>query len=267
MQTAFDNLPHIWNNPQFGCASNDWPQFHRLLLAIADSRGFLPHVLGTTGGEPIYLLERPTSRPAAKRLLLASGFHGEEPAGPWGLLHTLETLDDAVLDGIHLSVLPVVNITGFSRGTRFNHLGENPNRGFVSLDDGNLASEEGVILFAHGARLLEASRDGMITCHEDQTQSAAYIYANEHGDQPSAFALALRDCNASYFPLHTDGSVDGYTVQNGIAFNHIDSSFEYWLFKSGAANTYCTETPGQCAFEQRLQANAAMIKLFISNPP
>jgi hypothetical protein len=145
-----------------------------------------------------------------------------------------------------------------------NHKGENPNRGFLPLLDGAPASEEGAILMRHKARLARYGRDGALCCHEDAARQQAYIYANERGDAPGPLALNLRDCNAGYFPLHADGLIDGCLLADGIVFNHPDSSFEAWLFAHGATHTYCTETPGQCAFEDRLLANAAMVKAFVA---
>ena len=255
----------IWPNPLFGTHSNDWQAFQRRLLAVCAARGFLPEILGHTDHEPIYALTRRARRKTARSILVASGFHGEEPAGPWGLLHALETLDMTLLDAVHLSALPLVNVSGFSQGRRLNHKGENPNRGFLPLLDGATASEEGAILMRHQARLVRYGRDGALCCHEDTARQQAYIYANERGDAPGPLALKLRNCNAGFFPLHPDGAIDGCLLADGIVFNHPDSSFEAWLFAHGATHTYCTETPGQCAFEDRLLANAAMVSTFIEH--
>lgn len=258
-----DLIAHVWPNPKFDCLSNDYGVFASRLRAVCDARGFESTVLGVTAGQPICLLTRMASRPSASRLLIASGFHGEEPAGPWGLLQALETLNDGILGDIQLSILPLVNITGFSRGTRLNHRNENPNRGYLAIDDSTRASEEGTFLLEHEARLVSLGRDGVLSCHEDQALAHAYVYANERAESPGDLAIALRECNAGHFPLHPDGFVDGCPIKDGIVFNQLDSSFESWLLKRGAARTYCTETPGQFGFEQRVSANADMITTFM----
>jgi predicted deacylase len=263
MHEQSDLIPHHWPNPEFECQSNDWDVFRRHLLAMCAARGFSAQVLGKTGGEPIYLLERAAGKPAAPHLIVASGFHGEEPAGPWGLLKALITLDEHTLDCAHLAVLPVVNVTGFARGTRLNHRNENPNRGFLQSIDGIQASEEGAILLAHATRLIAGGHDGVLSCHEDQALSHAYVYANAAADVPGELARALCRRAGEFFPLHPDGVVDGANVKDGIVLNQTDSSFESWLLKNGAVQTYCTETPGQHDFDQRVSANAAMIALFI----
>ncbi len=263
MQTIAEPTSHIWSNPLFGCQSNDWRCFHARLLTMSCLRGFEVHVLGFTQKKPIYLLERNSSNSCAKSVLIASGFHGEEPAGPWGLLHALESMDSCLLDTVNISVLPLVNISGFCVGQRLNHHSENPNRGFLPLLDDVSASEEARILMHHEVMLTDLGRDGVLSCHEDLSRSSTYIYANESGPAPSQLALKMRDSHAQFFSLQGDGLLDGCKLNDGIVFNHPDSSFEAWLHLCGAASSYCTETPGLADFEPRVRANAAMVKTFI----
>lgn len=263
MQDAVDNSPHIWDHAALACQSNDWPVFQQRILSMADRQGFTVEILGHTEGQPIYLLTRSAKQADARNILIASGFHGEEPAGPWGLLQALEAVDSDTLDRLNLAVLPLVNISGFSRGTRFNHHGENPNRGYLPSVDGIQPTEEGTILLSHQARLADYGRDGALTCHEDQALSHCYVYANEQTEEPSPTARALLACNAGFFPAHPDGHVDDCPIQDGIVFNQLDSSFESWMLANGSHHTYCTETPGQLPFDKRVAANAAMISLFM----
>jgi hypothetical protein len=91
--------------------------------------GWQRSALGLVGGDTLWLLERPARHPDAPHRLIAAGFHGEEPAGPWGVLRYFEAASNSELNAVHLCVLPVVNATGFRADTRFNAWGENPNRG------------------------------------------------------------------------------------------------------------------------------------------
>ncbi len=77
-----------------------------------------PIVLGSIGDEPLLLLRPGTGAPGTPRLLVASGFHGEEPAGPWGVLEFLDSAPQGLLSRVQLLVLPLVNVTGFRAGTR-----------------------------------------------------------------------------------------------------------------------------------------------------
>lgn len=260
-----NNRNYLWPNRLHHCKSNDWVTFQQRLVSVCKKRQFDLRVLGLTVHQPIYLATRSSNQANAKSILIASGFHGEEPAGPWGLLHALEAIDQTTLEAVNVAFLPLVNISGFSLGTRFNYNNENPNRGFLPRIDGAVLSEEGQILLQHQTELTALSLDGALSCHEDVTQQHGYVYANERGEQPSLLALKLRQCNADFFPIHEDGKVDDCMIKNGIVLNHKDSSFEAWLFENGSAHTYCTETPGHSTFfDSRILANSAMIKTFIA---
>jgi len=246
-----------------GTASSDWQRFRERLSALALRRGFATADLGPVGEEPLFLLTRPARDADAPRLLLSSGFHGEEPAGPWGLLILLDTMPDALLDAVTLTVLPLVNVTGFRAGRRYNDWGENPNRGYLPGEA--RPSREGLALLAHGECLLAAAQHGLLTCHEDVLLSHGYLYSLESGPAPGPLSRALLAANAAHFPVHPDGEVDGCAVQGGIVFNHRDTSFESWLFERGAPYAACVETPGQQPFPQRVAAQASMARAFVEH--
>lgn len=255
---------HVWPLPDEGCASNDLVAFTQRLDALAARRGLLHTTLADTSGVQISLLQ---SGPMVQgpALLIAAGFHGEEPAGPWGLLRFLDTAPDDWFARARLSFLPLVNRTGFAAGRRFNAWGENPNRGFTANPRGETPSREGQLLLAHAARLQQLGRDGVLSCHEDVLQQHGYVYSFEHAAQPGPFSLTLRDSNARFFTLLADGEVDGCPVQDGLVFNHRDSSFEAWMLQNGAARTACTETPGLQPIAPRIAANAAMMAAFVEH--
>jgi hypothetical protein len=246
-----------------GTASNDWDRYHDRLLAVASRRGLGVEDLAPSGLAPLLLLSSPAPDETAPRVLIGSGFHGEESAGPWGVLTFLESVEDALLAGISLAVLPLVNVSGFRAGRRFNDLGENPNRGYLP---GNEApSREGRVLLTHGDRLRDAARDGLLACHEDILLSHCYIYGMERLDAPGEFSRGLLQANASFFAIHPDGEVDGCPVRDGIVFNHEDSSFESWLLHEGTHRAACVETPGQQPIAERIAAQVAMMRFFVKH--
>lgn len=253
----------VWPLPVEACASNDLDAFLRKLEAVAARRGFRRESLGEAFGTPLWLLTREPPGRDRPSLLIAAGFHGEEPAGPWAVLRFLDQCDEALLDTARLGVLPLVNASGFSAGQRHNAADENPNRGFAPDEDGIAPSAEGRLLLACADRIAALGRDGVLACHEDALLDCAYVYVNESGAHPGSFGKALRDANARYFPLHPDGSVDGCPIRDGIVFNHRDSSFESWLMRLGAARSACIETPGQASIERRILAQVEMIATFV----
>lgn len=256
-------LPSGWGLPA-EARSHHIATWRQALLSEADRLGMQVQTLGIVLGEPMWALTRAAPDPAAMRRLVAGGFHGEEPAGPWGLLKFLQAANPASLDAVHLTMLPLVNCTGFAAGTRFNAEGDNPNRGFTG--QGTAASAEGRLLLQHATWLASASRDGMLSCHEDVMTRWAYVYALERAPSPGPLARRLLHANLRHFDQHPDGLVDGCRVQGGIVFNHHDGSFEDWLFGLGAAAAFCVETPGLQAFEDRVAAHQDMIAAFVSGP-
>lgn len=245
-----------------GGASNDWHRFRARLCAVAGRRAFELIELATIGGEPLLMLRRDAPDVAAPRLLVAAGFHGEEPAGCWGLLEFIEHAAAELLDAANLSLLPLVNVTGFRAGTRLNAWGENPNRGFRGVP-GETPSREGRILLTHVAALRLAAKDGLLTCHEDVLLRHAYLYSLERSPTPGTLTRELLAANAVHFPLHPDGIIDGCPVSGGIIFNHHDGSFEAWLMHEGIAYAVCVETPGQHPLERRIAAHHSMIEVFV----
>lgn len=253
-------LPTPWGlAPQ--ARSHDVTLWRQLLAECNQRLGLQQHTLGTVLGEPLPMLTRQARSASAPHRLVACGFHGEEPAGPWGLLRFLQRVDAAALNGVHLTLLPLVNATGFAAGTRFNSEGDNPNRGFSGTV--MAPSAEGRLLLQHASSLAAASRDGALSCHEDVMTATAYLYAFENAPTPGALAHSLLQANLRHFQQHPDGLVDGCPVKDGVIFNHHDGSFEDWLFGLGAAFTACVETPALQPFEQRVAAQADMIEAFV----
>jgi hypothetical protein len=247
-----------------GTLSNDWACYRQRLESLVARRDWKLIALGRIGDEPLLLLCAGTGGPDTPGLLVASGFHGEEPAGPWGVLEFLDSAPRGLLSRVRLTVLPLVNVTGFRAGTRFNAFGENPNRGYLGLA-GESPSHEGRILLANCELLVEAARDGLLSCHEDLLLSHGYIYSCERSDAPGPFSSSLLAANAAHFPLHPDGIIDGCPVAGGIIFNHYDGSFESWLMQQGVARAACVETPGQQPIGQRIAAQRAMIEAFLAH--
>ena len=225
--------------------------------------------LGSVDGHTLSLFHHPQCAGRGVRLLITAGFHGEEPAGPWGLLAWLgnqaaswQTRFAGLAD---IYMIPLVNATGFQAGRRFNDRGENPNRGFPLEHDLTTPSAEGAVLLSHATLLCEISRDGVLSCHEDVAAHGAYIYALENQVKPSDRSRAIVACAEKFLPRHEDGTVDDCTVKNGIVFNQFDGSFESWLCREGASYGACLETPGQQDIALRIAAQAAMIECFVQS--
>ncbi|MEL4012737.1 M14 family metallopeptidase [Dryocola clanedunensis] len=253
---------HIWPLKSMNSQSNDIALLQQLLKEESMRWGFKEVSLGQNDDAKITLLQAKGNDHTLPHALIASGFHGEEPAGPWGILDFLQNNSPQLLDTIALSFLPVVNFSGTSLGQRLNLAGENPNRGFTPGKE--LPSSEGKILLKNQKLIFLSARDGVLCCHEDLPATQSYVYTFEAGALPGDFSLKLRDSLAVFFSTHPDGEVDGCQCRDGIIYNQRDSSFESWLVSLGVPVAATTETPGTKCFEQRIAANSAVIGEFVS---
>jgi predicted deacylase len=219
--------------------------------------------LGKIGSYPLLLLT-PKQMVDGPNLMIAAGFHGEEPAGCWGILQYLGTLADDNLPRANISFLPLVNPTGFREGRRVNDWGENPNRGFCHTDSGvPEPTREGQILLDNLSRFRILAKDGFVSLHEDSDQKRFYIYTFEKGPRAGDFSEALRRAEAKLFEPCPDGEVEGSIVQNGIVYCECDGSFEDLLFHEGVPRTACTETPALLDINQRIAGNVNIIRAFV----
>ena len=255
----------IWQRAGGAGASNDIGAWRAELAECAQAGGWQLQELGPVLGESLPLLRAGRARPGTPRLLIASGFHGEEPAGPWGVLEFMRALPETLACEVDLSLLPLVNATGFAAGTRLNAQGENPNRGYGAHANGDLPSIEGRRLIANVERLLPLAADGLLACHEDVGLSHTYAYTYEHRPEPGPFSHALVATAAAHFDLHPDGVVDECPISNGMVFNRFDGSFESWFSEQGVPLAACIETPGQHDFRRRVGAQNALMRAFVEH--
>ena len=229
------------------------------ILKIGSHRGFKIHRLGQIGNYPLILTTRPVA--GKPKILLAAGFHGEEPAGCYGVLKFLQ--ESLNLNSVSLSILPMVNPTGIRIGKRENKWGENVNRGF-HLTKKTPLSKEGKLLIKHTKMLELLAQDGFVSLHEDDRKDNFFLYTFERGNKPGVFSYTLRKALDSVFKQREDGlEGEGGILDDGIVFNECDGTYEDYLFHKGIPYTACTETPGTKKFSDRVEANRRVIEHFI----
>ena len=246
-----------------------------VLSRLKSIKGYARRTLGTIAGKPILLLT-PQDKKPGPNLLIASGFHGNEQAGPFGILHFLENH----IININLSFLPLVNPVGFDKNSRDGQAGHNPNRGF---DGDRQVSSEGAILLQHDKLLKSLARDGFISLHEDPDKKTFHIFTYERLNKPSAFSESMRTCCVEYHDTSTGmlnttvGALDSeeegqlkhhqkvsdVVEEPGLVFNDLDGSYESYMFRSGVRFAACTETGGRIDFNLRVRANSEIIKRFV----
>lgn len=254
---------HVWTMTEEDIQSNDIDFLTMAFREQSRRWGLSEVILSKTADGEISLYQSVNQKADVPHILIAAGFHGEEPAGCWGILDFLRHGSPEMFDNLAVSFLPLVNLSGLRTGSRLNSAGQNPNRGFTQGAEVE-PSIEGKILLKHQSLLKDAASHGVLCCHEDILCREAYLYTLEHAIQPGYFSVALRDELERFFPVLEKEHIDGCECENGIIFNHFDSSFESWLFSSCSEVAACTETPGLQSFAKRIEANRCLIGAFIS---
>lgn len=202
-------------------------------------------------GLPVLFLQDP--KPAKFRILIAAGFHGNEPAGPVGLNKWAKNLP---IDNVAVSFLPLVNPTGFRDGTRDNWKKQPTNRGWIRAEEGETLSLEGRAIQKNLQKILDSSRDGFLTLHEDGSDAFyAYIYAKK---KKKAFGQAILSTGKKHFGLYSGYyEPDKVTIKNGLAESIVSSTFEDLIYDSGVPWVCVTETPIKIKEKQRSLAKRA----------
>ncbi|MBI3441690.1 MAG: M14 family metallocarboxypeptidase [Proteobacteria bacterium] len=223
--------------------------------------------LGKLGEFDLFFCAPKKIDPAKKNILISGGFHGEEPAGSWGIVHFLETATAEELNSANLFFMPLVNPTGFNVNRRHNDWDEDPNQGFSGAD-GKKPSREGQILVDHLDRLLKAAADGFLTLHEDSDMKQSYLWTYEDASKPGPVTDGLLKVLGEHFPIFSgDMPNRGVVVdiKDGIGFNVFDNSFESMLVKLGVPYSATPETPAHpdMPIGERVRCQRDVIAAFV----
>jgi hypothetical protein len=239
---------------------NDLELVISLTKKLTAERGLDYQELGMVDSYPIMLLT-PQIKSAAKKILVAAGFHGNEYAGVWGLINYLQYGSRFA----NVSFLPLMSPIALKENRRYGKDNKISNQGFCHPEMNLLPSDEGKILISHSELLLSLGRDGFISLHEAPEKEMFYVYAFEKGDRPSAIAQELLAVGAKEFGFAADGTTMQYggTAKDGIIFNFHDSSFEDFMFENGVPHSIVTETPTGGNLEKRIKTIARIVDTFI----
>ena len=186
-------------------------------------------------------------------LMIMSGFHGEEPAGPLCLMHYLHHVVGRALDlKVPLIIYPVVNPYGFDHVRRSTVDGNFTNAGFVHEEDPT--GPEVALIREDMSRFSPAI---FLDLHEDDHEERSYVYA--FGDQTVADALvqsAARFLPVAEGPLlHTAAQV----ARGGQIRDHHDGSAEDYMSHRGTLASFATETPTRADMAVRMAVNLGFV--------
>lgn len=216
--------------------------------------------LGKIDSYPLNLITPKIIDINKSNVLIAAGFHGDEPAGCWAILKYLQLVGNNYFRSVNLSFLPLVNPTGFKARTLCNIYKENPALGYCPPSNDPLSSE-GEILMQNIDWLSLLALDGFISLHENSDiKDYFYLYTFEKSEVPGEFTQALLSAGTQNYKKMKDCEIEGSIIRDGVAFNEHDGTFENLMFVRGAPLCACTETPGQNNINDRVEVNRQIIK-------
>ncbi|MHB2838484.1 M14 family metallopeptidase, partial [Klebsiella pneumoniae] len=95
-----ENRCHIWPVKKDDTQSNDIAFFEKAFREQSSRWGLYEIVLGCPGEGNISLYQSVNQGADVPHILIAAGFHGEEPAGCWGMLDFLREGSPELFDNV-----------------------------------------------------------------------------------------------------------------------------------------------------------------------
>jgi hypothetical protein len=235
-------------------------EFTRRFDAAARERGFRSEPLIEIAGVPLsaYTKRIPGPHP---RIYVSSGIHGDEPATPGSLLHMLEKgLFDSRANWF---LCPLLNPTGYVRGTRENDAGIDLNRDYRDLRSPEIA--------AHVRWLRRQPNFDITFClHEDWGTEGFYLYELNPHQRPT-LADAMIAAAMELGAIETSAVIDGRKAHApGIIRPESDPLLrEQWpealyLLRHHCTLNYTLETPSVKPLEQRIATQHAAVAAAIN---
>ncbi|XXF76685.1 hypothetical protein P2318_27055 [Myxococcaceae bacterium GXIMD 01537] len=233
----------------------------------------------TEGGQDYPLLR--LTVPGPRWLVITSGFHGEEPAGPLTLAESfVDIATYARSRGVGLRVYPCINPSGFEDGTRYNRSGEKPNNDFLRYEVtpgvwwGERARGESFVrwvLYDGGPRETRALRgdlsrfvppDAALDIHQDNYLAQVATYAYTFGD--SAAYRPLMEAASRHATVLRDQKVDDVNTSDadGLIAYH-DGSITDWYVRQDVPYTAALETTTRTPMKDAHAINLIWIRGFI----
>jgi hypothetical protein len=233
-------------------------QFYASLKAICNKRNLKAISVGKV--DMYSFLKIVINEGVEPTLLITGGIHGDEPAGPYGILQWLKEADYP--DDLRIIILPMLNPTGFDKNDRNNEDNRDLNRGF------NVKKKPSQEL-----ELIQKSLNGetlsmLLSLHEDRGHGGIYLY---HADVDEDICRDILTRCAEIIPITKEKTVYGDKCDNGMIYIELKNtdpkhahSLENTLQSLGIGQI-TFETPALAELSKRIGSHALMIQKVIEN--
>jgi hypothetical protein len=250
--------PYVWNLYN-GHKTNDIDYYYTRMM----ESGLKTEEIGNIDGLSMFLVQNDHEK-GRPNIFIMGGVHGEETAGPWGILNVMMKLKLMKVN-VNLSFIPIFNPYGFSKGLRFNGQLKSVNSGYFRTKSGKQElTTEGVIFQRNFIRICELAKNGFLSCHEDTDQENFFIYEVHHDAKPSFICRELQTIGSYYFGKQKDGAVYTGVVKDGVVLNEKDGTIDDYLVNVGNIHrAITTETPGKADINKRVYVYEQIITKFI----
>jgi len=223
--------------------------------AAAEAAGFSGERIAETGAGPMMGWRREGS---GRRVYLSAGIHGDEPAGPLGLL---EAMRAGVFGGdTDWTICPALNPTGLRNGSRDTSAGIDMNRDYLRRRSPEVA--------AHAAWLeSRPAPELFLSGHEDWETSGFYFYEINLGEDRPERAQAILAAVGKHVSIEPDRLVDDHEVREpGWIFHAAEADLpKLWpeaifLAKMGCPLSFTFETPSSVLLDGRVAGQVAAVR-------
>ncbi len=233
--------------------------FNDSITKLAKKNGFILHKIGQAADHSILALEKKAAIASEHpfRLYLSSGVHGDEPAGPLALEHLLE--NNLIPTDLDLTIIPLINPTGFESQTRENSAGHDLNRDFRYPKN---PESQAVQDFLKNQAPFHLS----ITLHEDWESTGFYMYSlSPTLDQTNA--RGILDAAAKAGPIDLASEIDGSPSTAGLIDRPAEFDMEgrndwpesFLLYSKSRHAHYTFESPSSAPIDQRIDQQVAAV--------
>jgi len=194
-----------------------------------------------------------------KRICLAAGIHGDEPAGVEAMLTFLENFHEylALLDGVETIILPCDNPFGYERNRRTNADGLDLNQQF---EDSNRTQENRLIKKAIGPSSFDMSLD----FHEDIESEGFYLWERKKPNLKPVGSAVIRKM-AERYSIEQNPNIEGFPNRQGVI--SLDKrplekgwTLEHYLFRGGTKYCLTLETPVNLPMQKRVEMHLFALK-------
>lgn len=222
----------------------DYQSFVDDLSAICGKKNLPLKTLGRVQDNDIYLVTvNPKGKPT---ICFIAGIHGNEEAGPLGLLNWLS---QGPKTDYRILVIPCANPHGFIRDVRRNSVRKDLNRRWC--DEEPQAEAEILKKFFDREKI-----SFLYSVHEDPLARKFYVYYSDKEGLP--YCDKIVDMAKKYFDLNKSKRIRGAAAQNSAIPHNAsigseqDCSLETYLFKKYKMPYLVNETPGTADLQTRI---------------